>query len=679
MLASFHFLQPYWLLLIPVVFVVAYFSVKQRVNRTHWQTVCDPELLPFLEHKGQGLSSWLSISLLVAAFMLIVAAAQPVWKKQPQPVFKQGDALVIALDLSASMNAVDLKPSRLQRAHFKIEDLLAHMPDANVALLVYAAEAFSVTPLTDDSDTIFAQLPAMVPEIMPAQGSRADKALALADQLLAQAGVARGNILLISDEVMPVQIASIATRLKSQGRQISILGVGTEQGAPINTDQGLLKDRNGQVIVAKVQASLMQESAGLGGGQAKMITADDSDVNYLIAQFQRGDQQPAESKEKIDRWVAEGPWFILFALPFVLMVFRRGIVTLLMPLLLPIVLFGIGHSSPAQAEPVKASDDKGIDIMASGRQVWTDLWQTKDKQGLTLYRSGDKASAAEVFEDPQWKQLSYYESGQYDKAVTAIAAPQTPTEWYNLGNVLTRKGELAPALNAYDQALEAQPDFEDARYNRNLVAELLKQQQSEQQQKNTASDEQKEGESKEDHAEGSESQGANAQNSEGSVANDTNTEGLGPQEGSSQNANAEGSGFDNQSKASKQHAKNSMSGDQASSDGNDESSKQEKQAVSDQLQKALKDKIDQQLKDESGQAAMSDTEDDGSGDQKERPQGAMAVQGVEQTREPLDEAAQARQQLLNRIEDDPAGLWRRKFIYQYHQQPNGQALEEKQW
>ncbi|KXJ53987.1 MAG: hypothetical protein AXW15_02600 [Neptuniibacter sp. Phe_28] len=76
---------------------------------------------------------------------------------------------------------------------------------------------------------------------------------------------------------------------------------------------------------------------------------------------------------------------------------------------------------------------------------------------------------------------------------------------------------------------------------------------------------------------------------------------------------------------------------------------------------------------------MSDTEDDGSGDQKERPQGAMAVQGVEQTREPLDEAAQARQQLLNRIEDDPAGLWRRKFIYQYHQQPNGQALEEKQW
>lgn len=680
MLTTFHFLQPSWLLLIPVTVAVAYFSAKKRVNRTYWQAICDPELIPFLEQKGEGRSSRLFISLLIAALLLIVAAAQPVWEKQPQPVFKQGNALVIALDLSASMNAEDIKPSRLQRARFKIEDLLARIPDAQVALLVYAAEAFSVTPLTDDSDTILAQLPAMVPEIMPVQGSRADKALILADQLLTQAGIERGNILLVSDEVLPVDIAAIATRLKSQGRQISILGVGTEQGAPINTEQGILKDQNGQVIVAKVQASLMQESAGLGGGQAKMITVDDSDINYLVAQFQRDEQRPAESNEKMDRWVAEGPWFILCALPFVLMVFRRGIVALLIPLLLPIVLLGGGgYSNSAEAEPVKATDHKGEDSVASSRQVWADLWQTKDQQALALYRSGDKAGAAEVFENPKWKQFSYYESGQYDKAETVTVTPQTPAEWYNLGNILARKGELERALNAYDQALEAQPDFEDARYNRNVVEELFKQQSKQKQNNATPNGQQKENSHK-NNGDGSDNEDANGQNSEEGMASDSNTEGAGAQNGSSQKANQQTGGSDNQSQVPKQHTKNTVSDDQVSSEGSQGSSEQDKSAADEQLQQALKDKIDQQLKDESDStAALNDIEDNTADDKKVRPSGIAPTGRAEQISQPLDEAEQARQQLLNRIEDDPAGLWRRKFIYQYRQQSSGQAVEEKQW
>ncbi|MDO6594702.1 VWA domain-containing protein [Neptuniibacter sp. 1_MG-2023] len=674
MLADFHFLQPYWLLLIPVVLVLAYFTVNKRINQTHWQAVCDPELLPFLEQKGEERSPWLPISLLIAALILIVAAAQPVWKKQPQPVFKQGDALVIALDLSASMNAEDIKPSRLQRARFKIEDLLRRMPDAEVALLVYAADAFSVTPLTDDSDTILAQLPAMTPEIMPAQGSRADKAIALADQLLSQAGISQGNILLISDEVLPVQIAATATRLRSQGRQISILAVGTEQGAPVKTERGVLKDQNGQIVIAKTQADLMQESASLGGGEAQMITADDRDINNLIAQFQRGDQRPTESNEKIDRWVSEGPWFVLLALPLVLMVFRKGILALLMPLLLPSMLFmAMGHSGQLQADPIVEGVEVSAPVNNEG-SLWKDLWQTQDQQALELYRSGDKQSAAAKFKNPHWKQLAHYESQQYEQALDALGEPETAADWYNQGNILTRLGALDTALSAYEKALKMKPDFDDALHNKEVVEQLLQQQEQANKNDNDQSkSDQKEGASQEDHAESTDAQGANSQDSEGQTSKNESSQGGGPQEGSSQNGNAQNGGFDDQSKASKQHAKNNMSGDQGSS--GDGQNNDEQTAANEQLQQAVKNKIDQQLKNEAQKASALNKAEDQNNDPAEN----MSAQGSQQDRQPLDEEQQARQQLLNRVEDDPAGLWRRKFIYQYRQQPNGQAVEEKQW
>ncbi len=238
MLSDLQLQQPLWLLVMPVALLLTLWLQKRSTDAQDWSEVCDPELLPLLKQQGaQNLKRrWLPWSLFIAVLLLALAATQPVWQKQPQPVFKQSDALVIALDLSASMNAMDLKPSRLQRANFKIKDLLNKLPDTEIALIVYAGDAFAVTPLTEDSDTILAALPAMTPDIMPVQGSRADRALVLADQMLAQANIQGGNILLVSDEVSPAQVAADASRIRSQGRRISILAVGTATGAPVPTD-----------------------------------------------------------------------------------------------------------------------------------------------------------------------------------------------------------------------------------------------------------------------------------------------------------------------------------------------------------------------------------------------------------------------------------------------------------
>ncbi len=613
MLSDLQLQQPLWLLVIPVTLLLTLWLKKRSADAQDWSEVCDPELLPLLKQQGtQNLKrTWLPWSLLLAVILLALAATQPVWQKQPQPVFKQSDALVIALDLSASMNAMDLKPSRLQRANFKINDLLNKLPDTEIALIVYAGDAFAVTPLTEDSDTILAALPAMTPDIMPVQGSRADRALVLADQMLAQANIQGGNILLVSDEVSPVQIAADASQIRAQGRRISILAVGTATGAPVPTEYGLLKDQQGQQVIAKTDITLMQEAAGLGGGQAQLIRVDDWDIDYLISGLQSGENTVVDVEKEVERWVAEGPWFVLFALPFLLPLFRRG----LFNLVLPAVLIGsVCVSQPAHAD------------------WWQDLWKTHNQQAADAYQQGDKGTAAELFTDTRWKQFSHYENGDYQQALDSLSKPETANDWYNHGNTLARLGTLDKAIEAYDKALAQQPDFEDAVHNRKLVEDLLKQQEEKQQQKQ---DQQQQG-------------------------GDQNQKGQSDQQKKEKQSDQESK--ENQSNSSEQSSDHPQDQEQdqkeQSSSSEQQQSEQQKEQQAQQMAEQLKQQLDEKLQD------------------TEKPE---QISPSPEQEKPLDEKEQSNQQMLNRIQDDPSGLWRRKFIYQYRQRSEQQAGEDKLW
>ncbi|MEE8320761.1 MAG: VWA domain-containing protein, partial [Gammaproteobacteria bacterium] len=200
--SQFHFLRPLWLLaLIPLIIVIWMLAVRKLGSRS-WETVCDAELLPFILI-GRSIQTrrW-SLGLIGSCGLLaILSLAGPTWEQLPQPVFQSQSALVIALDLSRSMEASDIKPSRLERARFKIADLLKLRQEGQTALLVYAGEAFTVTPLTDDTKTIASQLPALTTLMMPAHGSDAGRALKKSEELLKQAGMGEGHILLVTDEV----------------------------------------------------------------------------------------------------------------------------------------------------------------------------------------------------------------------------------------------------------------------------------------------------------------------------------------------------------------------------------------------------------------------------------------------------------------------------------------------
>ena len=201
--SQFHFVRPWWLLaFLPLAWLV-WSKWKRRVGSRNWEAICDPALLPhILIGNERGAKRWSTLATGLCGALAILALAGPVWQKLPQPVFSTQSALVIALDLSRSMDATDVNPSRLARARFKVADILARRGEGETALLVYAGDAFTVTPLTNDAATIESQLKALTTDIMPVQGNRTDTALSKAMELLRQAGASRGDILLITDEVI---------------------------------------------------------------------------------------------------------------------------------------------------------------------------------------------------------------------------------------------------------------------------------------------------------------------------------------------------------------------------------------------------------------------------------------------------------------------------------------------
>ncbi|BBB31462.1 VWA domain-containing protein [Neptunomonas japonica] len=650
MLAAFHFQQPFWLLLLPLFAVLGYGWLRHKRNTSqYWSEVCDPALLPLLVKEGQARSSSAPALAVLVAVLLSVAAAQPVWKQQPVPAFKQGGAVVIALDLSASMNATDIKPSRLQRAHFKIEDLLGRLPDSQVALLVYAGDAFVVTPLTEDTGTILAQLPVMTPEIMPAQGSRADRALVKAGDILAQAGVRGGTVLLVSDEVSPAQIAAAASRLAQQGRSVSILAVGTAQGAPVPTQFGPMKDQQGQVILARTDMQQMREAASLGGGSAVQLVADESDLSTLIATFSTGQREEVKQGNEVERWVAEGPWFVLLALPLLLPLFRRGVASILLPALCfsALSLGGLGIAPNAEA-------GSELDVKeGAASSIWQDLWKTADQQAAQQYQAGDKAAAAQAFSDARWKQIAQYETQDYAAAIESLPEPETAADWYNRGNILAQQQRLDEAIAAYEQTLQRDPKHENATFNKQLL-EKQKQQQKEQDKK---------------------------QSKQGSKSNSEQDSEQKKQQNSSQQQGP--SDQQDQQGQKNSSADNSSQGDQDEKNASAETPQQSESAQKDSPSETSDQTTEQAQDAEAAKAEEQQRAADYLKQQMDKvgPYDGQAASGNAQAQsaEPISESEQARQQLLNRIVDDPAGLWRRKFMYQYRQQAEQHLGEEKTW
>ncbi len=590
-LADFHFIRPYWLLAIIPFVVIVTLMLRNKLSQGNWSAVCDAELLPFLlQEKAVNPSRWVLTTGSIAALLVIIALAGPTWQRLPSPVFRNESALVIALDLSRSMDAEDIKPSRLIRARYKIADILKQRKDGQTALLVYAGDAFTVTPLTDDTETIDSQLSALTTDIMPSEGNNTAIVLEKAVELFKQSGLQKGQILLVTDSVDSDK--TLATVKALDNYTVSILGVGTTEGAPVALPEGgFLKDEQGTIVVPKLDASDLAKLAQAGKGVYQTITANDADIQTLLSAVDKPVQQEGKENKNLllDQWEDKGPWLLLLVLPLAALSFRKGLLCVGLLLLLPL---------PKNSYAFE----------------WQDLWQNKDQQAQQAYKNNQFEQAANLFKNPDWKAASHYKAGQYDKALDSLKVNQTALSAYNQGNALAQSGQLEEAVKAYEKALTLNPDDADAKYNKALVEKELEKQKQEQKPQDKKQDD-KQQQSKE--------------NSDPKKSDD----------------------------------KSEKSEEQKAAEQKPEQSDEKKS----EQQKADEQKADEEKEQQNKpEEKKSDTEQAKQAEQK-KDEGKEPPKPTPADAKPSDEEQQANEQWLKRIPDDPAGLLKRKFKYQYGQ------------
>ena len=480
-----QFLNPLWLLLLPLVWALCWLFFRRYKTHSMWSELCDEHLLKVLVPKTVKSKSnnWLVWVMIIVFSLIILAAAGPSWRTQPIPLFESAASRVVVLDLSRSMLAEDVEPTRFKRAIFKARDLINANQDGQTALIAFAGAAFVVSPLTDDKKTLLNFLDSLKPDIMPVQGSRVDKAILISDKILAGSLSATSHIYILSDGVSELQAALVAAEnVVKNGLSVSVLAIGTDEGGPIKDTSGrLLRDQQGQLVIAQVGFDDLRQIAEAGNGRYVRMSASDQDINYLLSQANENEfDHSVDSEDRtLTLPVNDGVWLVWLILPLALLLFRKNALWIA---LLVLVL-------PAQ------QDAYALD--------WGNLWKNKEKQAYDAFQKGEYEQVKSLSSNPQLKGSAFYKEQDYENAESWFAQQGSAQSFYNRGNALAQMQQFDMAIAAYEQALIKEPGHQQALENKKLVEEFLKQQQS--QQSNQDEEESQGDESNDDSGDQSES------------------------------------------------------------------------------------------------------------------------------------------------------------------------------
>nr|WP_324258696.1 VWA domain-containing protein [Cellvibrio fontiphilus] len=621
LISQFHFLRPLWLIALAPVVVIALLLWYQKHTAKQWQQMVAPELLKYLlDGQTTRINPWQFFVLLLAWVISCIALAGPSWEKRPVAVEQNLQALVIMLDLSPSMMSEDIKPSRLVRARLKIADILRTRKDGQTALLVYAGDVHVVTPLTDDGETINNIIPALHPNIMPARGSNTEAAVSRALQLLKDAAITQGDLLLITDGIDEDAQYTVRDIMQREPQyRLSILGVGGDTPTPIPSSKGgFVRDNSRNLVTTKLNSGELQQLAVDARGRYRTLGNTSADIDYLL-NFPAPVQAETQKVEReFDSWYDRGHWLVLLLLPIVLYSFRRGV--LLSFLLVPLL---------------------GLTPNTSYAVEWSDLWKNKNQQAMDELQEGNAEQAAQYFTDPQWRASAQFKAGNYAEAAKGFAQEDSAVGHYNRGNALAKANQLPEAIKAYDEALKRDPEFADAKKNRQLVEEAIKQQQNQDQQNQQNQQQENKDQDKQD-------QGNKDQQNQNQQDQQQNQD----QQDNSQQNNQQ----DNQDQQQQDNQQNDQQNDQQQNQSDRE--QQDEQQNQEQQEQ---EKNDAQQMTEKEQAAEAER-------REQEEQTAQAEQQMlEQAEDELtDEERQAMEQWLRRVPDDPGGLLRNKFQYEYY-------------
>lgn len=667
-LAAFHFLRPWWLLLVLAWLPLLLWRLRMARRGGALERLADADLLSHLlvQTGSTRRGFWLPGAL--AGVLATLAMAGPTWQRLPQPLYDGGAAQVVVVSLSQRMLAQDVKPNRMQRVRFKVHDLLHANAGGRNGLVAYAGAAFTVAPLTTDAHALDDLLDALAPDVMPVSGDVPAQGIERGVQLLEHTGIHGGSLVLVTDQANAAAVAA-ARRAHEQGVRVSVLGVGTTKGTPVQLAHGnLLTDTGGGIVMAKRDDASLRAVANAGGGIYVPMRHDHADIKALKGELSASHQTGSPASGKSDQWRDMGPWLLLPLLLLAALAFRRGWLLVLPLVLLPCMAL---PARAADAQPASAtSAAPGSGATPSWRQHWSALWRNADQRATQALAAGHPKQAERLAQSSNLRGTAAYRAGDYAAAAKAFAHAPGADAAYNLGNALARQGQYQKAINAYDKALKMNPELADALANRKAIRDWLRkhkpspQAQKKQGKPGTSSDG-KQGGSKGSPSHGKQGGGKGAASkAPASAASSSSPAHAGsspsPAHAGSSASPAQAASAHSppqpataSSRARSQPAAAASSGKSSSTQAPDVRTARQQQAEARQASRAMQ----QRMRGQSSKKASS-------------PQ-PFALGETPAHAGSADRLPQPMQQALERVPDDPGGLLRRKFQLEYQERQQG--------
>jgi Ca-activated chloride channel family protein len=445
------------------------------------------------------------ILLLCAAALIVTALAGPQYGFRWQEVEQRGVDLIIALDVSRSMLAEDMQPTRLDRAKREIFDLLTMLQGDRVGLVAFSGTAFLQCPLTVDYQAFYLFLDVLTPDYLPVGGSDLAAAITTSIEAFDPASQAEKAVILITDGENtgsgdPLQAAEAAQKA---GIKLFAIGVGAAEGVPIPAQGGgFKKDAAGQIILSRLDESLLSRMAVLSGGAYVRSVAGDMDLEAIYHNQIKAEMEAAVTQSgRKQVWADRFQW----------------------PLALAVVLLLIAHGVPPVRRLLLVWAALGLLLQAPSIGRAGPL-----QEGYAAFQQGDYEAALKHFVEAQLDAPddptllynlgnAYYENGDYTAAgehyrqALAKADPALKAKLlYNLGNVAYREGQLQDAITHYEAALKADPEDIQAKENIEFVKKQMQMQQQQQNQsqndpKNQPQDDQQQPQAQPDQPQGEQS------------------------------------------------------------------------------------------------------------------------------------------------------------------------------
>ena len=498
----------YLLVLIPVLALIRFISFRNQKKRL--RKFGDPALLKALMPDVSRFRPFVKFWILQAALaLLIVMLARPQMGTKINHEKRVGIETIIAMDISNSMRAEDIIPSRLDRSKMMIENLVDHFSNDKIGLIVFAGDAFVQLPITSDYVSAKMFLSSIDPSMIATQGTDIARAIEMATHSFTQEeGIGKAIIVITDGEDHEGGALQAAEAAKDAGMRVYVLGVGSVNGAPIPIPGtgGYMTDRSGNTVMSALNEDMCKQVAQAGGGAYIHVENNSAAQQQLDSELDKLAKKETTTtiySEFDEQFQAVGVLVLLFLIIEICVLDRRN------PLLKNLSLFKRGERREVQARLILLA----VISLSSCFSPLTSMAQTDRqyiRQGNKLFRSGDYPNAEVSYrkaieKNPRNPQAVFNLGNalmaqkkdsaavvQFENASKLETNPLRKAKAYhNMGVVCQSHKMYGEAIEAYKNALRLNPEDNETRYNLVLCKHQQQKQQQKQQQNQQGNDDKK--------------------------------------------------------------------------------------------------------------------------------------------------------------------------------------------